>query len=112
MGTATQPFPEDGFERLREKVAAFLGREPSLYVVDAFAGADAAHRIAVRMITTHPYHALFAKTMFIDLTDEERAGLSSRTRSFCTRPSSRPTRPSTARAPRRSSCCTPRGRRS
>ncbi len=67
------PFPEDGFERLREKVAAFLGREPSLYVVDAFAGADAAHRIAVRVITTHPYHALFAKTMFIDPTDDEFA---------------------------------------
>jgi phosphoenolpyruvate carboxykinase (ATP) len=67
------PFPEDGFERLREKVAAFLAREPSLYVVDAFAGADAAHRIAVRVITTHPYHALFAKTMFIDPTDEELA---------------------------------------
>ena len=41
---------------------------PTLYVIDAFAGADPAHRIAVRVITTHPYHALFAKTMFIDPT--------------------------------------------
>jgi phosphoenolpyruvate carboxykinase (ATP) len=40
-------------------------------VVDAFAGADPAHRIAVRVITDRPYHALFAKTMFIDPTAEE-----------------------------------------
>jgi phosphoenolpyruvate carboxykinase (ATP) len=68
-----QPFSEDAFDRLREKVTGFLGREATLYVVDAFAGADPAHRIAVRVVTTHPYHALFAKTMFIDPTDAERA---------------------------------------
>ena len=68
-----KPFSEDGFDRLREKVAAFLGREATLYVVDAFAGADPAHRIAVRVVTTHPYHALFAKTMFIDPTAAEAA---------------------------------------
>ena len=42
-----------------------------LYVVDAFAGADEAHRISVRVITSQPYHALFAKTMFIEPTAEE-----------------------------------------
>ena len=62
---------EDAYDRLRDKVTAFLGAEASLYVVDAFAGADPAHRIAVRVITTHPYHALFAKTMFIDPTPKE-----------------------------------------
>ena len=31
------------------------------------------HRIAVRVVTTHPYHALFAKTMFIDPTAAEAA---------------------------------------
>ena len=36
-------------------------------------GADAAHRIGVRVITAHPYHALFAKTMFIDLAPDEEA---------------------------------------
>jgi phosphoenolpyruvate carboxykinase (ATP) len=64
-------FPEDGYDRLREKVTDFLARETSLYVIDSFAGADPAHRIAVRVITTHPYHALFAKTMFIDPTEPE-----------------------------------------
>ena len=66
--------PEESFEPLRDKVTAYLAKQRALYVVDAFAGADPAHRIAVRVITTHPYHALFAKTMFIDPTPEEAAG--------------------------------------
>ncbi|HET7744098.1 MAG TPA: phosphoenolpyruvate carboxykinase (ATP) [Gaiellaceae bacterium] len=61
---------EEGFERLRDKVAARLG-ENDVYVVDAFAGADPAHRLAVRVISESPWHALFAKTLFIDPTDEE-----------------------------------------
>jgi phosphoenolpyruvate carboxykinase (ATP) len=39
--------------------------------MDAYAGADPAHRISVRVITDRPYHALFAKTMFIDPTEDE-----------------------------------------
>jgi phosphoenolpyruvate carboxykinase (ATP) len=62
---------EESFDHLREKVADYLAAQPTLYVVDAFAGADPAHRIAVRVVTTHPYHALFAKTMFIDPTAQE-----------------------------------------
>ena len=64
-------FTEVGFDRLRDKVTDFLGAEAYLYVVDSYAGADPAHRIAVRVITAHPYHALFAKTMFIDPTPHE-----------------------------------------
>jgi phosphoenolpyruvate carboxykinase (ATP) len=66
--------PEDSFERLRDKVTTFLGSEETLYVIDAFAGGDPAHRIALRVVTTHPYHALFAKTMFIDPKPEELSG--------------------------------------
>jgi phosphoenolpyruvate carboxykinase (ATP) len=62
---------EAGFERLREKVVAHLESEKTLYVVDAFAGADPDHRIAVRVLTNRPYHALFAKTLFIDPTEAE-----------------------------------------
>ncbi len=61
---------EEHFERLRDKVTARLG-EGDVYVVDAFAGADPAHRIAVRVISESAWHALFAKTLFIDPTEEE-----------------------------------------
>jgi phosphoenolpyruvate carboxykinase (ATP) len=65
---------EDSFQGLRDKVCAFLDEQTTLYVIDAFAGADPKHRIGVRVITSRPYHALFAKTMFIDPTAEELRG--------------------------------------
>ena len=69
-GDVNAPISEERFDVLREKVAARLG-EHDVYVVDAFAGADPAHRIAVRVVTESPWHALFAKTLFIDPTVEE-----------------------------------------
>ena len=69
-----QEIGESSFERLRDKVTDHLSHEETLYVVDAFAGADPEHRIAVRVVTTHPYHALFARTMFIDPTPDELQG--------------------------------------
>jgi len=73
-GDVNQKLSEDHYERLREKVASHLAAADVLYVVDAWAGADRAHRLGVRVITAHPYHALFARTMFIDLRPEEQAG--------------------------------------
>jgi phosphoenolpyruvate carboxykinase (ATP) len=70
-GEVNQPLAEDNFVRLRDKVTTQLESADALYVIDAWAGADPAHRIGVRVITAHPYHALFAKTMFIDLTPAE-----------------------------------------
>src|ERR687895_679598 len=61
---------EDGFERLRDKVTTGLA-DSDVYVVDAFAGADPAHRLAVRVVSESPWHALFAKTLFIDPTEDE-----------------------------------------
>ncbi len=68
-----EPLAEESFGRLRDKVVAYLEQQEDLYVVDAFAGADPAHRIAVRVVTESPWHALFAKTLFIDPTEGEAA---------------------------------------
>jgi phosphoenolpyruvate carboxykinase (ATP) len=64
-GDVNADISEDSFERLREKLTDHLG-SGDVYVVDAFAGADPEHRIGVRVITDSPWHALFAKTLFID----------------------------------------------
>jgi phosphoenolpyruvate carboxykinase (ATP) len=61
---------EERFDGLREKVVRHLERR-DLYVVDAFAGAEPEHRLALRVITDSPWHALFAKTLFIDPTEGE-----------------------------------------
>jgi phosphoenolpyruvate carboxykinase (ATP) len=71
-GEVNRELAEESFHGLRGKLTTRL-EEGDVYVVDAFAGAAEAHRIAVRVITTHPYHALFAKTMFIDPSEEELA---------------------------------------
>ena len=73
-GDVNRPLSSEQFLGLREKVTSQLGLADALYVVDAYAGADPAHRIGVRVITAHPYHALFAKTMFIELTPGEQVG--------------------------------------
>jgi phosphoenolpyruvate carboxykinase (ATP) len=70
-GDVNQPLDEASFDGLRQKVTHYLSTQKRLYVIDAFAGADPAHRIGVRVVTASPYHALFAKTMFIRPTAEE-----------------------------------------
>ncbi len=73
-GDVNQALPESKFEGLREKVVAHFERAGTLYVIDAFAGADHAHRISVRVVTDRAYHALFAKTMFIEPEQDELEG--------------------------------------
>jgi phosphoenolpyruvate carboxykinase (ATP) len=72
-GKVNQPLEEARYDALREKVAAYLAAR-ELYVVDAFAGADPEHRISLRVVTDHPYHALFARTMFMTPADHELDG--------------------------------------
>ena len=72
-GSVNQPLTEANFDGLRAKVVAYL-EQRDLYVVNAFAGADPAHRLAVRVVTASPWHALFAKTLFIDPTADELSG--------------------------------------
>src|SRR5438477_5625310 len=71
-GKVNQEIDEEHFEGLRDKVASYL-EEQELYVVDSFAGANPAHRLGVRVITHSPWHALFAKTLFIEPSEEELA---------------------------------------
>ena len=68
-GPVNKPLSEPHFEGLRAKVVSYL-EQRDLYVVNAFAGADPEHRLAVRVVTASPWHALFAKTLFIDPPDD------------------------------------------
>ncbi|HXY17737.1 MAG TPA: phosphoenolpyruvate carboxykinase (ATP) [Gaiellaceae bacterium] len=70
-GDVNRPLEARQFDGLRDRVVAHLERQPSVYVVDAFAGADPEHRAAVRIVTDSPYHALFSKTLFIEPTADE-----------------------------------------
>jgi phosphoenolpyruvate carboxykinase (ATP) len=69
-GKVNRDIDEERFDALRDKLTTFLEGQ-DLYVVDSFAGADPNHRLAVRVITHSPWHALFAKTLFIEPTGDE-----------------------------------------
>jgi phosphoenolpyruvate carboxykinase (ATP) len=69
-GDVNKQLAEEDFERLRDKLTSYF-EDRAVYVVDAFAGADPAHRLALRVVTESAWHALFAKTLFIEPTVDE-----------------------------------------
>jgi hypothetical protein len=70
-GDVNAELAEDKFLGLRDKVVAHLEQCETVYVIDAFAGADPDHRISVRVVSDLATHALFAKTLFIEPTEDE-----------------------------------------
>ncbi|WP_191083272.1 phosphoenolpyruvate carboxykinase [Roseococcus microcysteis] len=64
-GKINQKMAPEKFQGLVAKVRGWLGERPVLFTQDLYAGADPAHRIRVRLVTTNAWHALFARNMFI-----------------------------------------------
>lgn len=63
-GEVNQEFDEEDFATLSKRIKAYLAQQ-ELYVEDVYAGADRNFALAVRVITESPWHALFARNMFI-----------------------------------------------
>ena len=72
-GGPNQPIAPDVAGRLQERIARYL-REQETFVVDAWAGADPAHRLGVRVVDEYAWHALFARQLFLRTSVDERAG--------------------------------------
>lgn len=63
-GDVNRPISTERFDALHRQIAAYLqGRE--VYVQDCYAGADADHRLKVRVVTERAWHSHFAHNMFI-----------------------------------------------
>ncbi len=63
-GKVNQPMTPERFALLKARVQAYLqGQE--LFTQDLYAGADPAHRVRVRLVTTGAWQALFARNVFI-----------------------------------------------
>eukprot|EP01037_Dinobryon_pediforme_P012778 gene12778-12876_t len=72
-GKVNQRISPEKFTIFKSRVQAYLqGQE--LYTQDLFAGADPAHRVRVRLVTSAAWHALFARNMFIRPTEAELVG--------------------------------------
>ena len=69
-GQVNRPITPASWDRLLARVREhYRGRD--LFVFDGYAGADPRYRLAVRVVTEHAWHNLFARNMFIP---EEDAG--------------------------------------
>ena len=67
-GKVNRPIEEAAFDRLHQRMLKHLqGRE--LFALDCYAGADPAYRLNVRVINELAWHNLFARHMFIPVTD-------------------------------------------
>ena len=72
-GTVNQRLAPEKFAALRGRVQAYLQGQ-TLYTQDLYAGADAGHRVKVRVVTTQAWSALFARNMFIRPDPSELVG--------------------------------------
>lgn len=70
-GKTNKPFDADKFDRLHARVCAYL-QSRDVFVVEARGGAAAAYALPIRVITPNAWHALFAHTMFLRPTLDER----------------------------------------
>jgi phosphoenolpyruvate carboxykinase (ATP) len=72
-GKINQPLAPAKFATLKSRVQAYLqGQE--LFTQDLYAGADPAHRVRVRLVTTGAWQALFARNVFIRPPAEDLPG--------------------------------------
>lgn len=68
-----RPLDPETFESFFAKANSSI-TDKSLFIVDAFAGADPRHQIKVRFIVENAYHALFIRTLLIRPTAEQLVG--------------------------------------
>src|SRR5579875_711243 len=73
-GKVNRPLPPEKFAILKGRVQAYLQGARELFTQDLYAGADPAHRVRVRLVSTHAWHTLFARNMFIRPPQHELAG--------------------------------------
>ena len=69
-GNINIPFDSDKFNALHKKVIAYLN-EKELFVRDAYACAEDAYRLNIRVINEYPWSNMFAYNMFLRPTETE-----------------------------------------
>ena len=67
-GKVNKPFDEAAFDRLHGRVLAYL-QHRDLYVLDCHVGADDKYRLPLRLVSENAWHTLFARCMFLPLTE-------------------------------------------
>ena len=69
-----QKLPPASFAILKGRVQAYLQGRSELFTQDLYAGADPAHRVKVRLVSSEAWQTLFARNMFIRPAEEDLVG--------------------------------------
>jgi phosphoenolpyruvate carboxykinase (ATP) len=70
-GSFNRPVDPEKFDTLHADMVAYV-RDRPLYAFDAWAGADPAYRLPIRIVTELAWHSLFARNMFLPEDDPMR----------------------------------------
>ena len=70
-GELNRGIDEAAFDALHRDLVSFL-QDKELYVLDAWAGADPAYRLPIRVVNEFAWHNLFARNMFLPENDPVR----------------------------------------
>jgi phosphoenolpyruvate carboxykinase (ATP) len=68
------PMQRDTFNTLKQRIRNYLNQRNELYIEDLAAGADPSLRMPIRLVTESPWHAAFARNMFLRLSKDEISG--------------------------------------
>ena len=75
-GKVNQPMTPAHFSALEAKVMEHMRSRSDVYRFDGYAGADPAYRLRVSVFTEEAWHALFARTLFINADGADLPGWS------------------------------------
>jgi phosphoenolpyruvate carboxykinase (ATP) len=73
-GSVNRPISAEHFQALEERVRAHLQDRTELFRFDGYAGADPRYRLKVSVVVEKAWHALFARTLFINAEPAALAG--------------------------------------
>ncbi|SDR83790.1 phosphoenolpyruvate carboxykinase (ATP) [Formosa sp. Hel1_31_208] len=72
-GNINKPFESDKFQKLYEKITAYLSHK-EVFVRDCYACADDNYRLNIRVINEYPWSNMFVYNMFLRPSEEELQG--------------------------------------
>ncbi|MBX3321821.1 MAG: phosphoenolpyruvate carboxykinase (ATP) [Phycisphaeraceae bacterium] len=73
-GNVNVAISPEKFDRAVEIATRYLNSLDRVFVFDGFAGAEAKHRLGVRVVSGYAWHSLFAQTLFIEPGSPADAG--------------------------------------
>ena len=68
--SVNRPFTEEKFAHIWHRLQAYL-QGGDIFIQDCYIGVDEKYRVPLRIITERAWHSLFARNMFINITDRD-----------------------------------------